>query len=132
MARAVVRVHPVLLHAFEKSSSLQVCYSDDLDRFWVLYGALSRWSRTSSEEAMVIFGRSLQDRQNGFQTNDCARNDPLQQASLASRPSNARILEQFSGRSQLIAKERGSPETVMRDLILALLGRRAQADRPLK
>jgi hypothetical protein len=52
----------------------------DLNRFWVLYwGPLAMVEDSYVEEAMVLFGRSLQARQTGS-GNDCA--DMIKQASL--------------------------------------------------
>jgi hypothetical protein len=122
-----VAVTSRLAHAFEKEQQpTGKAFSDDLDRFWVLYwGPLAMVEDSHVEEAMVIFGRSLQDRQNGS-SNECAR--MIQQASLALAHRVRESLEQ-QWAVQLIVQDE---DLQKRDEDLTALLGACQADRPLK
>lgn len=122
-----VAVASRLAHALEQEQQLTSKeFSADLGRFWVLYwGPLAMVEDSHVEEAMVIFGRSLQDRQNGS-SNECAR--MIKQASLALAHRARESLEQQWG-VQLIAQDE---DLQRRDEDLTELLTACQADRPLK
>jgi len=116
-----------LAHALEQEQQLtSEEFSEDLGRFWVLYwGPLAMVEDSHVEEAMVIFGRSLQDRQDGS-SNECAR--MIKQASLALAHRARESLEQQWG-VQLIVQDE---DLQRRDEDLAELLGACPAERPRK
>ena len=121
-----VAVASRLANAAEKGQASAGDLAEDLNRFWVLYwGPLAMVEDSHVEEAMVIFGRSLQDRQKGS-SNECA--GMIKQASLALAHRARESLEQQWG-VQLMIKDKNFER---RDEDLTQLLGACRADRPLK